>query len=127
MRPHHELASVAHSMLLDLVPVEREIPLSAVVGRLDRLVLEVRLREPSFDFGYWARGTIAEVIAYLAGTGMLMLYGVTGDQLLDLDMWPRVALQRTLRGSSFIEATRRTQADLFAQIEAGAQRASATA
>jgi hypothetical protein len=113
MRARHELATVAHSMFLELVPSDGERRLLTVVDLLDARVLQERAQDQSFDFAFWARGTLLEVVAFLAGCGLLVLRGVTTDDLKDLDTWPRASVQRTSRGDDFLELTKVARAELL--------------
>jgi hypothetical protein len=127
MSPRHELAAVAHSMLLELVPSGHKLPLPTLVRLLDGRVRAQRVHDASFDFAYWARGTIAEVVAYLVGCDLLTIEGMQSDDLHAVDAWPSATLQRTARGDAFLRQTRRLLVDLLPELrnDAGAVQATA--
>ncbi len=103
MRARYELARVANALLLDIVPVDAPISLTSLVARLEERIATIRAEDPAFDFAFWARGTLAEVIHFLADSGLFELSGATGQELASAETWSTTHVCRTFEGSDYIQ------------------------
>lgn len=117
MRPRHELARVANVVLLELIPRDSSVSLVTLVAMLEERIDVIRCTQPEFDFVYWARGTLAEVIHFLADAGLLVLSGAMGDELRSQDSWGNVFVSRAPDAEFFIHRARAALPDLIGQLE----------
>ena len=117
MHARYELARVANTLLLELIPQEPRINLVVLVGSLEARIGVLHAENAAFDFPYWARGTLAEVLHFLADSGLVELSGATGEELRSRDCWNRAHVRRTVEGDDFIRRARFALANLFEQLE----------
>ena len=113
----HELARVANSLLLELIPPDREVDLNTLARALDVRANDVSQVADDFDFNYWARGTLAEVVRYLTSCSLVQLSGVRVEDLGCRDDWARARLRRTEPGSSYVASTRQDLRELIESLE----------
>lgn len=117
MRARYDLARVANALLLDLVPSDTPVSLTSLVTLLEERIAAIRTEDATFDFNFWARGTLAEVIHFLADSGLLELSGASGYELLSADVWSSAHVCRTFEGTDYIRRARSSLAPLFEELE----------
>ena len=117
MRARYDLARVANALLLELVPSDKAVSLTWLLAQLEERIAVIRTDDPGFDFAFWARGTLAEVIHFLADSGLLELSGASGDELVSTDVWSSAHVCRTFEGGDYIRRARASLGALFAQLE----------
>jgi hypothetical protein len=117
MAARYELAQVANAVLLELVSAEHGVSLLTLAERLAERIVEIRRSHPSFDFAYWSRGTLSEVVEYLSGVGLIELHGSTVADLRTLDHWSQVFVRHTKDSEPYILRARSVLAQVFHEIE----------
>jgi hypothetical protein len=120
MLPRHELARVANTLALEQIPGDVYLSLALLPERLSARVAEIRRFVPTFDFAYWSRGTLAEVLYFLSGVGLIDLSGGTDAELARIDAWSKIRIRRTAEGADYIARCRAALDNIFQDIE-GAQ------
>lgn len=117
MAARYELAQVANAVLLEVVPAENDVSLLKLAERLGERIVEIRRLHPSFDFAYWSRGTLSEVVEYLSGVGLIELHGSTVADLQTLDHWSQIFVRRSRDSEPYILRARTALAQVFHEIE----------
>ena len=65
------MAKVARILVLDNVPTQGNISIQDLSDKVHECSQRIRETVPSFEFSYWARGTIFEVLDYCEVSGIL--------------------------------------------------------
>lgn len=117
MPARHELARVAHALLLELISGGEALTLSSLVKRLEDRIVSARRHLDGFDFAFWARGTLAEVLTFLADGDLIVLEGAGLADLRSEDAWEKIFVRRTSEGLRFLQRARVALPEQFAQLE----------
>lgn len=117
MPMRHELAQVAHVLVLEALLDNTAEPLPTAIQRLEDRVLTCRRHEPTFDFGYWSRGTLAEVLQFLSDCGFLELSGLPRPDLRVEAQWRALSIRRTPEGVGFAMRSRSSLSAIFESLD----------
>jgi hypothetical protein len=111
--PRYDLARVANTILLELVPTEPRL-ITEVVNSLGTRVSAISEFHPTFDFSYWGRGTVVEIVRFLHGTGLVKIEAHEEDLVL----WDDVKISLTAEGTDYIYRARNELTEVFNSLGA---------